>query len=136
MELVTDRTKLDVLRKNEKGVYSHNDLNRVETAVGKIAELMPSLGTSLDLIIKTDWGLPNEFSVGEWPVASQMQRYLGNVAVIKETFGISLQIPESMSKLTWIGANDIEKVLQMAMDRAANTISAFRYSGEIYSGEE
>ena len=136
MELITERTESDALLGNEKGTYSYSDLNRVETAVGEIAALFPVLGTSLVLTTKTDWGLPGAFSVEEWPVASQMQRYLGNVIAIKDTFGIPIQIPASMAKLTWSGANNIEKVLQMAMTRATNTIQAFRYSGEIYSGEE
>lgn len=136
MNLITDRTESDALLGNEKGTYSFSDLNRVEGAVAQIAVLFPTLDICLDLKTKTDWGLPSAFSVDQWPVASQMQRYLGNVAAIKEAFGIPVQLPSSMARLTWNGANNIEKVLQMAMTRAANTIQTFRYSGEIYSGEE
>lgn len=136
MNLITDRTESDALLGNENGTYSYTDLNRVETAVSEIAALFPVLGTSLMLTTKTDWGVPGAFSAAEWPVASQMQRYLGNVVAIKNSFGIPVQLPVSMARLTWSGANNIEKVLQIAMIRATNTIQTFRYSGEIYSGEE
>lgn len=136
MDLITDRTESDALLGNEKGTYSYTDLNRVEMAVGEIAALFPVLGTALVLTTKTDWGLPDEFSAEEWPALSQMQRYLGNVVAIKNTFDIPIQLPISMARLTWAGANNIEKVLQVAMTRATNTIQSFRYSGEIYSGEE
>lgn len=136
MELITDRTESDVFLGNEKGIYRFSDLNRVEAAVGEIAELFPELGTSLVLTTKTDWGLPGAFSVAEWPVASQMNRYLGNVIAIKKLFSITLLLPASMAKLNWNGANNIEKTLQQAMTRATNTIQTFRYSGEFYSGEE
>lgn len=136
MQLITDRTELDALLKNEKGVYGYADLNRVEAAVGEIAALFPILDIGLDLKIKTDWGLPDTFSTASWPVASQMQRYLGNVRAIKSTFGVTVSMPNSMDRLTWIGANNVEKVLKAAMDRATGTIESFRYSGEIYSGEE
>lgn len=136
MNLIIDRTESDALLKNEKGVYSYEDLNRVETAVGEISALFPILDIGLNLETKTDWGLPGVFSLPAWPVASQMQRYLGNVSAIKSSFGLSVPLPSSMEKLTWSGANNIEKTLQTAMNRASATISSFRYSGEIYSGEE
>lgn len=136
MDLIIDRTESDTLLGNEKGIYSFSDLNRVEAAVEEISALFPTLDIGLNLETKTDWELPRAFSVADWPVASQMQRYLGNVLLIKNVFGISIQLPSSMSRLTWEGANNIERVLQKAMTRASNTIQAFRYSGEIYSGEE
>ena len=136
MQLITDRTESDTLLKNEKGIYGYADLNRVEAAVGEIAMLFPQLDLGLDLKIKTDWGMPGVFSTATWPVASQMERYLGNVVDVRDAFHISVQLPASMARLTWSGANSIERVLQMAMARGAGTIQSFRYSGEIYSGEE
>lgn len=136
MELITNRTESDVFLGNEKGVYCFSDLNRVESAVQEIAALFPVLGTSLVLVTKTDWGLPESFSTAQWPVESQMRRYLGNIDAIKKLFYISVPLPASMEKLNWNGANNIEKTLQQAKIRAANTIQTFRYSGEIYSGEE
>ena len=136
IDLITDRTESDTLLKNEKGVYGYAGLNRVETAVSEISALFPILDIGLDLKIKTDWGLPGAFSVADWPTASQMQRYLGNISAIKSAFGLGITIPLSMANLTWTGANNIEKALQIAMKRASGTIESFRYSGEIYSGEE
>lgn len=135
MELIVDRTESDTLLKNEKGVYSVVDLNRVERAVKEISELFPDLGISLELETKTDWALSDRFSNSEWPVDSQMSRYLNNVETVKRLFGISVWLPSSMANLTWSRANNIERVLQMAMARATATIQSFRYSGEIYSGE-
>lgn len=135
MELITDRTESDALLKNEKGVYGYVDLNRVEAAVEEISALFPTLGLNLTLTTKTDWGMPGSFSIAGWPVSSQMQRYLGNVSAIKSAFGISMQLPSSMARLTWRGANNIEKLLEMAFTRATNTIESFFYSGEIFAGE-
>lgn len=135
MELVTNRTEADALLGNEKGVYSYSDLNRVESAVAELAALFPSLDISLAPKVKTDWGYPGPFSVNEWPTNTQMHRYLKNVSDIKTAFRISLWLPSSMSKLTWSGANNIEKILERAATSATNTIQAFRYSGEFFSGE-
>lgn len=136
MDLITDRTESDVLLGNLKGVYSYADLNRVESAAAMIAEQITELGFALQLQTKTDWDLPGNFSAWNWPVESQMRRYLQNIADIKRLFVISTQIPETMDKLDWNGANNIEKVLQIAFSRIAGIKQSYRYSGEIYAGEE
>ena len=136
MQLITDRTESDALLRNEKGVYGYADLNRVETAVQEITALFPALDISTELDVKTDWGLPGAFSESKWPVASQMQRYLRNIDTLKKLFSVSIRIPTSMSRLTWSGANSIERVLQVSMQRANGTIQSFPYSGETFAGEE
>lgn len=136
MDLITDRTESDVLLGNSKGVYSYADLNRVESAAAMIAEQITEMGFALQLQTKTDWDFPGNFSAWNWPVESQMRRYLQNIADIKRLFVISTQIPETMDKLDWNGANNIEKVLQIAFSRITGIKQSYRYSGEIYAGEE
>ena len=96
MDLITDRTESDVLLGNEKGTYSHADLNRVEKAVSELAAMITALGFSLVLETKTDWGMPGDFSADEWPAETQMQRYVENVAKIRKVFVIQEKIPETM----------------------------------------
>lgn len=131
MDFITDRTESDALLGNEKGVYSYTDLNRVETAVKQISDKM-----TLGLTTKTDWDLPAIFSTKEWPVESQMKRYLGNVAAIRSYFVISIPIPSTMERLTWQGANNIERILEKALASADGVKQTYRYSGEFYAGEE
>ena len=131
MEFITDRTEYDALVGNHKGVYSYTDLNRVETAVKRISDAM-----SLGLTTKTNWSLPAAFSAREWPVESQMKRYLENVAAVRRHFGITYPIPSTMERLTWQGANNIERVLEKAMASMEGVKQTYRYSGELYAGEE
>ena len=133
---ITDRTEADALLGNEKGIYSYTDLNRVESHVSDIASLFPELGFKSDIKTKTDWGLPGNYSKEEYPVQSQMDRYLNNVKKIKDALAISIQLPKSMDNLTWSGANNIEKVLQIALERIEGIKQAWKYSGELYAGEE
>lgn len=136
MNLITDRTESDVLLRNNKGAYSYSDLNRVEGIVAQIAGRFPQLGIGLCLETKTDWGLPGDFSANTWPTASQMRRYLENITAIRSTFFIPIQLPTSMDKLTWESANNIEKVLQSANAAIGGILQTYKYSGEIYAGEE
>lgn len=106
-----------------KGAYNYTDLNRVETAVALVGKIL-----GLSLVTKTDWTLWDN------PTQSEMNRYLGNVAKIRERCipvpGLP-SLPNSMSELDYRGANNIEMVLTMAYESASKYIQ----SGEIYSGE-
>lgn len=91
-----------------KGAYNHTDLNRVETAV---RELAVELG--LSLVTKTNWTL------WDVPVASEMERYLGNIIAIRDACTgdvVFPTLPANMSRLTYEGANNIEMVLQMVYE--------------------
>lgn len=127
VQLITDRTQYHVtllnrLRKKPwssmtaseqtawngeaaKGAYNYVDLNRVETAVKELAAQL-----KLNLTTKTNWTL------WDIPTKSEMERYLGNVIAIRDACPGSVtfpNLPDSMSGLTYEGANNIEKVLTL-----------------------
>lgn len=139
MEFITDRTEMDVLLGNEKGVYSHIDLNRVESNVADLAQELRGIGfDTLNLTTKTDWGLPEDFSADKWPTESQMERYLQNVRVINEHFPLegNGKLPKTMDKLTVEAANLIEKILEHIQKKIKTIRQTWKYSGEIFAGEE
>lgn len=103
-----------------KGAYNYSDLNRVERAVAYISQTL-----ELNLLTKTDW------KVWDIPKQSDMERYLNNIKVIKNTLHIEIDVPESMSGFNYIGANNIEKILVHSYQR----IAVMKRSGELYSGE-
>lgn len=145
MELITDRTQYHVtlLRqlqakgwnnmtesekiawRNEatKGAYNYTDLNRVESAV---AELAMYFGLSLPT--KTNWGL------WDIPLKADMDRYLDNIVKIRNVCPDSWDIPSppnSMSRLTYEDANNIEKILVAAY----KYLDCYYRCGEIFTGE-
>ncbi len=132
LNLVTDRTQahVNLLKKLNKkgwnnmtaseqnawyneaarGAYNYTDLNRVEIAVAEISRLL-----GLNLATKTDWGL------WDIPFKTDMDRYLGNVVAIRDACPGDSDfptIPDSMSGLDYRGANNIEKVLEIAYEYA------------------
>lgn len=136
IELITDRTESDVFRKTQKGLYNYMDLNRVENAVKELSNLVVLLDVQFAPETKTDWGLPSQFSSNTWPTQKQMTRYLGNVSKLCELVEVKTNIPKSMDRLTWAGANQIENALFLVYSRIQNIIQSFRYSGEFFAGEE
>lgn len=134
MNLITDRTEADVLARNAKGRYGFDDLNRVEAAVADLAEAGKQLGTRLELVAKTDWGIPEVFPVS-FVTESEMARFLGNVRKIRDGFELTTPLPTSMRRLTHTGANNIEKALALAYQRIERTVPNFVFCGEIFAGE-
>lgn len=136
MNLITDRTKADVLLGTEKGRYGIVDLNRVESAVAWLLSLAEKLDIHEKLDVKTDWSYPGVFSENAWPTVTQMKRYLHNVYQMCRAVEVTAKLPGSMDQLTWEGANQIEKALVAVEERIYNILQAFRYSGEFFAGEE
>lgn len=145
VELITDRTQYHVtllnrLRKKPwssmtaseqtawnseatKGAYNYTDLNRVETAV---SELASELG--LSLTTKTNWTL------WDIPVQSEMERYLGNIAAIRDACPGEVEfpnLPDSMNNLSFEGANSIEKVLLLVYEELHGVDEPDEPGGEI-----
>lgn len=138
MEFVIDRTEADAILGNEKGVYSFTDLNRVEGNVQILSGELKDLGYDVHLNVKTDWRMPGDFSDAQWPVESQMARYLSNIRVIREIYPLPEKesLPKTMDKLTWKTANLIEKILQYAVVQIDGVKKTWKYSGEVFAGEE
>lgn len=128
MDFITNRTPL--------ALYGYEDLNRVETAVEAIGRECAAMGIGYLPATKTDWTLPGNFTNQSWPVYSQMVRYLNNVTRINGLFFCSVPLPASMDRLTWVSANNIEKVLKIALERIEGIKESYRYSGEVFAGEE
>lgn len=107
-----------------KGAYNYTDLNRVESAVAKLANTF-----GIDLVTKTDW------TIQDIPRLYDMDnRYLENIRVLRsveETFSITPEVPESMYKLNYSKANDIEKIL----DGIETILQALYRCGDVFCGE-
>lgn len=125
---MTAAEKADWYGDAAKGAYNYTDLNRVETAVEVLAQ---NLG--LNLITKTNW------TAWDDPVVSEMERYLGNVVAIRDACPSDVEfpaLPVTMQKLTYEGANSIERVLLLVYELLlGDSTKSTARSGDIYCGE-
>lgn len=124
---------------NTKGRYNCTDLNRVETAVGQLVEMLNAAGWNMSLTTKTDWATASEAAPAQdIPTASDMARYLANVAAIRHALAFyrtTPAVPDSMDFLTWQKANAIERILADAEELINNMLAVRVFSGEVYAGE-
>lgn len=116
-----------------KGMYTHNDLNRVENGVKEIADLFRKIGYAVPaMTIKTDWTYKDTITKEE------MIRYLSNIETIRAIsvlFANTPKTPTINKKMDHLVANDIEKILNDKFNIANNTINTWNQSGEIIAGE-
>ena len=157
-ELVYDRTQTDVDRvytlKNKiltgglaalsaeekaeylagmKGAYNYTDFNRLGEAIAYLVERMKELDIHDSSIIpKVDWVM------GDTPTQSQVSNFLGCLTKLRAKLSLpddAPSVPNSLDKLTYQTANDMELLLWMIDQRITQTTAAFRYSGTMYCGQ-
>lgn len=145
--LVTDRTQADVERVKAleakgfaamtaaeraewlagmKGAYNASDLNRVGTALNYLAARLSSIcGRRITWTAKTDWAVTDIIT------ASQAEAYRKQVQSIRDALAYPAETPDApqLGRLTYIGANDIERILVLCEELIDNITKAFRYTG-------
>ena len=145
--LVTDRTQADVERVQAlaakgfaamaaaeqaewlagmKGAYNAADLNRVGTALNYLAGRLGAIcGRSITWTAKTDWA-PTDIAT-----ASQAAEYRQQIQAIRDALAYPSGTPDApqLTRLTYTGANDIERILALCEELIDNIAKAFRYTG-------
>ena len=151
--LITDRTQADVDRYTElkmkrlsgmtadekaewethlKGAYNYTDMNRVESAVEYVANRLTEAGYIIIPVVKKNWAKTDK------PTLADFNRYMKNISDIRSalaTYETTPDAPTTERKLSFQTANDIEKILMDVDDLISKMMSAYFYSGDLYSGE-
>lgn len=124
LQLITDRTG--------PGKYDWQDFNRVGAAVRYLVDLLATYGYAVDAAPRSDWVRGDIASI------AQLERYLQDVKNLRsctDAGSLMPELPETMARLTWTGANNIERVLELLEYYIFRMLEAWFYSGEIESGE-
>ena len=136
--MITDRTLSDVTNVDinsstvSKGAYNYTDLNRVESKVKELNDLLVTYNYMSALTTKLDWSMTDKFNVNDGT------RYLNNVKAIRQalaTYETTPETPSTMANLTYEQANDIEKILVDIEVLLISMENWFVYSGVANSGQ-
>ena len=109
-----------------KGAYNAADLNRVGTALNYLKRLLvPFCGKDIQWSAKTDWAVTDIIT------SSQAAEYRQHVQDIRNALVYPANSPDvpDIIRLTYTGANDIERILQICEGLIGNILLAFRYTG-------
>lgn len=145
--LITDRTQADAERVKElaakgfaamtaderaewltgvKGAYNAADLNRVGTALNYLAGRLASIcGKNITWTAKTDWAVTDIIT------ASQAETYRQQIQDIRDALTYPAGTPDApeLGRLTYTGANDIERILTLCEELIVNVAKSFRHTG-------
>mgnify|MGYP001771472794 CR=1 FL=1 len=112
-----------------KGCYNISDLNRVESAVQYISDLLNNLGYENKVNTKL-W----EF--GEMFTSEHVERYLQNIKNIRSAITVSSNVPEvPLSYKPYINANKIEEILYRINEIIINMTQNFIHCGVANCGQ-
>lgn len=109
-----------------KGAYNASDLNRVGTALNYLAgRLGPICGKIITWTAKTDW------AVTDIATASQAETYRQQIQDIRDALAYPAGTPDApqLARLTYTGANDIERILTICEELIVNVAKSFRHTG-------
>ena len=145
--LVTDRTQADVDRVKAlaekgfaamtsdeqadwlaglKGASTASEVNRVGTALNYLAgRLAPLCGKNIQWSAKTDWSMTDVITA---PQAAVYRKQIQDVRDALTYPDGTPAVPE-IDRMTYTGANDIERILALCETLIDNIIKAFRYTG-------
>lgn len=116
-----------------KGMYTHRDLNRVESAVESITAKFRERGYDVsDIVVKTNWTYSDTFR------DTDMVRYLGNISKLCSFFPVysdTPSVPNINDKFNYKLANDIEKILIDVETIFSGLSDSQYYCGELFAGE-
>lgn len=155
LHLITDRTLVDVesvknlaeaikngvateeqvqeyLNVHQKGAYTYEDLNRVEAAVGYVANRLKEFGYLSSIPVTQSW------TVADKPSVSDFARYFGNVRTLRNAVTVwdsTPEAPNDVAGFDYSKANALEQIL-VDVDQILTQISqAWFYSGDLYLAE-
>jgi hypothetical protein len=115
-----------------KGAYNYEDMNRVESAVVFVANRLTEAGYPVAPDVNPSW------SVSDQPTKEDMDRYFGNIALLRAQLPLYKTTPKAPStskRLDYLAANDIETILA-DLDRQLSAISqSWYFAGDVFSGE-
>ena len=128
----TEEQIREYLSVHQKGAYTYEDLNRVESAVAYVANRLKAFGYDPSIRPVETW------SVEDKPNKEDFDRYLWNIAQIRSAITVfrgTPATPDSMVGFDVNQANALEQIL-VDVDQILNNIqAAWFFLGDLYIGE-
>lgn len=122
--LITDRTAQDVATRTEKGLYNVSDVQRVNSYIEYLSDV---LGLNLTV---------TDVSLGQALTRAQMDAILNNINAIRAAWYVASDTPQTPIAVNWdyVKANNIEKIL-LALDEFYQSTQIDKlYSGMFRAG--
>ena len=134
------RTQADVDNGTDLAYVNYWDLNRIETRMRELTDMLNGYAYSQNIVTKTDWTKQSDTSdLTNIPTLEHLKRLHDNLEKLISAFFVypyTPDLPESFENLNVQKMNDIEKILRDLHYMIKDMETHFRECDTFYCGED
>lgn len=130
---IYDRNSLDIQNRTKKAFFNYSDMNRLETNAKYLSDLLSEIGYSLTYTVTKTWTLQD---IPKFSELEKIRKYVEDVIGIIPLNDNTIVFPNTLNKMDYVVLNNLEKAMYVLTANIKSIKTAYKYSGEIYSGEE
>ena len=130
---IFDRTAEDIENHTDKAYFNAVDMDGLEENAEYIGSLLADVGYTLPYTRIKTW------TVQDIPTYSQLEKirkYVESVIKIIPLNDDTIVFPNTLNKMNYVVLNNLEKAMYVLTQNIKRIKTAYKYSGEVYSGEE
>lgn len=130
---IYDRSSIDIANRTKKAFFNYSDMNRLEANAKYLSNLLAEIGYNLPYAITKTWTLQD---IPKFLQLEKIRKYVENVIKIIPLNNNTIVFPSTLNKMNYVVLNNLEKAMYVLTANIKSIKTAYKYSGEIYSGEE
>ena len=119
--------------KAKKAFFNYSDMNRLEANAKYLSDLLAEIGYNLPYTITKTWTLQD---IPKFSQLEKIRKYVEDVIKIIPLNNNTIVFPSTLNKMNYVVLNNLEKAMYVLTANIKSIKTAYKYSGEIYSGEE
>lgn len=108
-------------------------MNRLEANAKYLSDLLTEIGYNLPYTITKTWTLQD---IPKFSQLEKIRKYVEDIIKIIPLNNNTIVFPSTLNKMNYVVLNNLEKAMYVLTANVKSIKTAYKYSGEIYSGEE
>lgn len=130
---VFSRTGVDIEMRTKKAFFKYLDMNRLEENAEYLSTLLADVGYTMPYTKTKTWTVQD---IPTYSSLEKIRKYVESVIKIIPLNDDTIVFPNTLNKMNYVVLNNLEKAMFILTQNVKRIKTAYKYSGEVYSGEE
>lgn len=130
---VFNRTVVDIEKRTKKAFFNYLDMNRLEKNAEYLSTLLADVGYTMPYTKIKTWTIQD---IPTYSSLEKIRKYVESVIEIIPLSDDTIVFPNTLNKMNYVVLNNLEKAMCILTQNIKRIKTAYKYSGELYSGEE
>lgn len=130
---VFNRTVVDIEKRTKKAFFNYLDMNRLEKNAEYLSTLLADVGYTMPYTKTKTWTIQD---IPTYSSLEKIRKYVESVIEIIPLSDDTIVFPNTLNKMNYVVLNNLEKAMCILTQNIKRIKTAYKYSGEVYSGEE